>query len=319
MKRFLIFCLVTVLSNNVNAQNSLFQDSKGESAFKVFDNSIIFNAADANLGLNFNAFSRSANASNTEFDRVGFNLKVTTNEGVANLKNDNGFLVDGEIGIYYGKKFTSDPTADMSTPGWASETFISSNLLVDRNKFYNGQDINQSTFNQGELGYKVEIGNFGWYGDILYGVAFNIQQQDNIEDIKQNTISTIITSGNNNAIQTLRQENAYNILEYKENQNSYNINGDFAFLLNPEDATVLVNNKPYVPPIHGAFHFRFTKLQGAKPMYNPAIGLYLNQTGAPRNVVTGFNIQLLDAFNVEDSDNSTFERTTINLTAGFKF
>lgn len=301
-----------VFINNGNAQTSIFQDADGESAFKVFGSAVTINTKDENISFSSD-FINKAFQSNTKFNRWGVSAKIIANEGIANLKDEKGFLIDGQIGIYRGWKKTKLIGAVASPgPGWAHEKYISLNGSVDRNKIFNVNNLPDNlVYNKGYGGWKLEAGWFGYYGDVLWGISANSGKKTNVDDIKQKVISRLSQSINNDTITVVNQESAYDANQFKTGLNNFNLNGDIGISLTKNFS----NN---VGPLLLAFHFRYQALEKSKPKFNPAIGFYISKVGAPQDVVIGLNVQLQDAFNVDNSDNSFWKRTTLNLTAGFK-
>jgi hypothetical protein len=55
------------------------------------------------------------------------------------------------------------------------------------------------------------------------------------------------------------------------------------------------------------------------PLFNPGIGIYMSRAGAPQDVVLGLSMQVKDAFDVAGTETTTWKRTALNLTVGYKF
>lgn len=306
----IVVILITIIGFSINgkSQTSVFQDAKGESAFKIFGSAITLNAKDQSLSFSSDVFKRD-NQSHTKFNRFGLFAKVTANEGIAALKNETGFLIDGETGIYLGERITSMPGP---REGWAHEKYFSANILIDRNKLYNITNaINEVTYNKGNIGWKLEVGWFGYTSNWLWGMSGNLGQKSNVDDLKQDVVSSLTQTSNN--ISILKQTSAYNFSELKTNLYTSNFNADAALLLNRVATTTAG-----VGALLLGFHIRYNIMEDVKPSFNPAIGLYISKPGAPKDVVAGLNFQLEDAFNVNDADKPTWKRIGINLTAGFK-
>lgn len=314
--RYLLLILI-FLPFTLFSQTSVLQDSKGESAFKVFEDVLTVNAQDKSIAFSFNTLKRSLEKKGSldRFERLGLNLKINSNEGIANLKNSGGFLIDGELGIYLGRKSSTRADIKGDLSGSAHEWYGSLNLLIDRNKIY---DINNPTddlvYTKASAGWKAEVGKFGYKENLLYGVALNFGQETNVDDLQANTISSLVFTPSAST-QIFSEESAYDVSQFDSNRFFTRINADFAYLLN---RNCIANDSPKVPPIFATFLFRSSYVNDRAEI-SPALGIYIGKKGAPRDIVAGVSIQTLDLFNSSDSEDNTWERTIINLTAGFKF
>lgn len=304
---FFLFLFTAI--NSLKAQTSVFEDAGGESAFKIFENAITVNAKNESISFSSDIFKR-ANATNTRFRRFGISGSISANEGIANLKDKNGFLIDGQVGIYKGWKTTKPIGPGITGPGWVQEFYISLKGTVDRNKFFNTATPAELISSKGYGGVKFETGFYGYYGDISWGVSANVAKTTNIAKLSPNTVTTIMQVVGASSIE--ETETAFNTSSFRPSLNAFNFNGDAATLLNPSAAA------GGAAALHLAFHFRYKTLQEYKPLFNPALGFYIAQTGAPHNVTAGINIQLNDAFNVNNSTSSACKRLVLNLTAGFR-
>jgi hypothetical protein len=302
---FILMVGILFLFNcRINAQTSAVQDATGEAAYKVFGSAITINTSDENISFSHDILKRS---NSKRFKRFGIMAKITPNEGIANLRNDDGFLIDGELGVYRGWKTTSSHRA---LTGWSREIYASINGSVDRNKFYN---INNSPddliYSKGYAGFKIELGSFGYYGDVLWGLSINAGNKTNVEDIDQKTISQLVMASNLDSLRITNNEAAYDINEFKQNLTFVNINADGFYPLSTD--STLGN-------LYLGLHLRAKAMQDFKFKLNPAIGLYISKVGAPQSIVIGLNLQMMDMFNADKSDDSSINRMVINLTAGFK-
>lgn len=307
-----IFGILITSSLLVQAQTSVFQDASGESAFKVFGSAITINTTNQNISFSSDVIRRVGDSSE-KFNRWGINAKLTAKEGLANLKGEDGFLIDGEFGLYRGWKITKNIGAGESQePGWAHEKYVSINADVDRNKLYDFNRVKDKvTFNKGYAGWKLESGWFGYYGNFLWGFSVNGGQKTNSADIKQKSVSTLIQSSYQDSVAAYKQESAYDISELKSDLFFVNANADLAISL-------VKDVSKDVGPILLALHLRYQALQNDKNKFNPALGVYISKIRAPRDVVIGVNAQFQDVFNASKNDTTSWQRLNLNLTAGFK-
>lgn len=309
MKKTLLICIFFLTECIGYSQTSVFQDGKGESAFKLFGNGIVLNTKDESLSAAVNVFRR---GSATKFTRWGINLNLLAKDGIASLKTGDGFLINGNLGLFRGWKNASDPHSLKTA--WAYETYVSANLVIERNKLYDINRLTDNVFDQGNAGWKIAVGRSGYYGNWLFGGEINFGQSTNSKDLDALTVSTI-QSGSTDLIKIYKEQSAFDKSEFKGKQFNVHLNADIAYDITGKASAGSTD----VPPIFGAFHFRYVILESSKPQFNPAIGFYFGNPGNPTSIVGGFNIQETDVFNVLDAKNSSFfKRLGINITAGFK-
>lgn len=314
-----ILLLIFIIPVAAFSQTSILQDAKGEAAFKAFGNQISVNAQDKSFATSFNTLRRSIGNSDStisKFERLGINLKLNSNEGVANLKNSKGVLIDGELGVYFGRKTTLKP--DHRNPnheGWSSEWYGAFNISVDRNKFFDINNIPEKiTSNQGHLGWKMEAGNYGYKGNLLYGFGANLGQSTNIDDLKANTVHTLITSSASDSVRVFKEEKAFDRSKFNSHQFFTRFNMDLAWLLNRKKTADISSE---IPPVFASFHFRSNYVDDSFDI-SPALGFYIGKPGAPRDIVAGISFQVLNLLNSKKQDNNAWNRSVLNLTAGFK-
>ena len=319
MKSKILIILLLLCSFHLSAQRSIFQDSEGESAFKIFGSGFTINTKDNSIALSLDTLYRKKEGARnhpTKFKRSGLNLKLNAEEGIANIKNSEGFLIDGEFGVYKGWKKTTDPK-DTITPAWVDEFYLSIGISGERNKYY---DSNKSKkdfiFNEGNLSWKIELGKFGYLKNFLYAISTSGGQMSNIENLKQFKVDEQKFTGFNDSIQVFKETSAYNYNKFSKDLWYWKINADFAFFLMN---TPVLKNKSEAIPIYMAVHLRYNVLESYKPRFNPALGLYFGKKGSPQKIFAGFNIQVDDACNVANSENSYWKRTVFNITAGYQF
>ncbi|UOQ54325.1 hypothetical protein [Hymenobacter cellulosivorans] len=319
MKKLACLCFALCFAAHSSyAQTSIFEDSKGESSIKAFKNSITVNTADPNIALDFNTFQRrsttpKSKAGYDKFERLGILAKLKANEGVSALKNEDGFLVDGQLGLYYGLKNSLPAPIKTDEEGEAYETYFSANISLDRSEVYDLTRTKDVVYAKSSTGWKAEIGRFGYVGNLLYGVGANFGYSNNIEELSTKSIFLNSTSLNGNT--AVKSKTAFDITEYKKNLFNSNLNGDIALLLNRQAAA---DSSSETPPIFAALHFRANYLDSYKVRLNPAAGIYLAKKGAPRNVVAGLNFQILDLLNSQNEESSAWDRLSISLNAGFQ-
>jgi hypothetical protein len=314
MKKLLVF--IFMLSSYLAiGQAGLFQDGKGESAAKVFGNSIAISTKDESISFAAGNYYRTIHKTTFDrFKRWAVIAELRANEGLSNIKDGKDFLVDGNIGFYHGWKKV--PLATATTSGWALERFISGSIGADRNKLFNTSATpKEMVYSKGEFVYKVELGQFGYKADYLYGVGVSFKQQTNVDDIKTKSVSFLDFISTNDSTMVFREKQAYDIKEFVGDQKVLSVNADWAILLNRKDAV----GPGTAPSVFFAFHFRYQLLEHETGQFNPGIGCYLGKHGGPRNIIGGFNIQFLDILNGQnDDETNALDRATINFVVGFK-
>jgi hypothetical protein len=309
--RFLILGITLGMAFAAHAQTSIFTDGKGESAYKLFGNAITVNTSDASVSAALNVLNRDLDATHTRFNRTGINISLNAKDGLSNIKSDDGFLINGSIGLFKGWKRTSAATDTGSA--WAHEYYLSGNFLVDRNKLYDLSKATDKVYDQGNAGWKIAVGKSGYCGNWLYGMEVNFGQSTNAKDLKQLTVSTL-QAGSTDSVKIFKEQQAFSHSDFLGAQFNVHANADIAYGLNAQTAA---NNKD-IPPLFAAFHFRYETFQLSKPQFNPALGFYIASSGKPRSIVGGFLLQETDLFNVLSAKNSSFgKRIGISFTAGF--
>ena len=307
----LCLAALILLSYPCFSQTSVFQDVGGESAYKAFGTTITINAKDENIAFSSDFISRH-NTSRTRFNIWGINAKATADEGIANLKNEKGFLVDGELGLYKAWKTTSAMPLPAGASAFVYQKYVSLNLRVDRSKLFN---LNNATddivYSKGYAGWRGELGGFGYRGNWLWGAGTSFGEKKNADDIDQKTISFLETSKNNDSVSVYTEEKAFDDSEFKGHVKNFNLNADFGYLISKGNATL--------GSLFIVAQLRYKTQQYQKPEFNPGAGIFLSAPGSPSDIVAGLSFQLKDLFNTKNSDNTTWQRLAINLTAGFKF
>lgn len=314
-KPALLAALMLLSGQRICAQTSLFQDAKGEAAYKVNGSVVSINPADGNISVNTDVrYGRVKGPdSGTNFRRMGFFAQISANEGLVNLKEAEGFPVDGQFGFYYAFVKTA-PITDPDT--WVRSFFLSGNLLLDRSRMYRLDDVGAQVKLSTEVytGWKLEAAYNGFKGNLLWGVSANGGQKTNIDYLSSQTVATLQTSVQ--GVNIVDEQKAYNYMDYDPGVGFMNANADFAYLLNRKMVTRAGKE---LPPIFAAASLRYVVLEGELPLFNPALGIYMSRVGAPQDVVLGVSAQVQDAFNVYDSPLSSWQRMTLNLTIGYKF
>lgn len=299
----------------MHGQVSLFQDAKGESAIKLFGSAFVFNTTNENLAVSLDLFKRSdiSGASFDKFNRWAFNLDLAANEGLVNLKTEDGFLIDGSVGVYRGWKKAAKAAGSGS--GWAHETFVSGNLLVDRNKLYNSVlPSDDVIYTKGHLGWKFETGRFGYVGDFLYGLTASLKQQTNIGDLTARSVQFLNYASSDDSLRVYTTKSAFDVSQFDGRQHSFNLNADGLLLINRTAAT----SGTGIPTLFFGLHARLRKVFEQAIQFNPALGLYIGKPGAPRNIIGGVNLQFVDLFNGQDANTGVWRRTALNVSIGFR-
>lgn len=315
LKLALLASLSLFSFGKVTAQTSVFQDAKGEAAYKVNGSVVSINPADGNISVNADLrYGRVKGPdSGTNFRRLGFFAQISANEGLVNLKEASGFPVDGQVGFYYAFIKTA-PITDPDT--WVRSFFLSGNLLLDRTRMYLLDDAGGSVIMSTEVytGWKLEAAYNGFKGNLLWGVSVNGGQRTNIDYLRAQTVAFLKSSVQ--GVSIWDEQKAYDFTQYTPGVGFVNGNADFAYLLNRKS---VIKAGKQLPPVFAAASLRYAILEDELPMFNPALGIYMSRVGAPQDVALGISAQIQDAFNVYDSPLSAWQRTTLNLTIGYKF
>ncbi|MBS1662815.1 MAG: hypothetical protein JST68_17350 [Bacteroidetes bacterium] len=311
MKQLLILTFLLSYYTAI-AQVQLFQDAKGESALRLFGNSVSVNTKDQSISFSAGKYYNSISRPEYDIDhRWSGTLELKANEGITNLKDGNNYLIDGSIGVYYGWKKSSA----YAMPGRTRERFMAASIGDDRNKLFNNSLPKKDVvYSRGQLVYKLEAGQFGYIGDLLYGISTSYKQQTNINEIQTKSVSYLENDVSNDSILIYKEKQAYDIKEFIGSQHVLSINADAALLINSSQVVSPGNT----PPAFLAFHFRYQYIEGRNGEFNPAIGFYLGRHSDPRTIIGGFNIQFMDVFNAKAQNTNAWERSSINFVVGFK-
>ncbi|OKS84550.1 hypothetical protein [Mucilaginibacter polytrichastri] len=306
----LLFVLVLGTGTITYAQTSVFQDGKGESAYKLLGNAVSVNTGDKSLAATLKGKDE-VSQNNTHFNSWAMNVNLAASDGSSALKSDDGFLFNGSIGA--SRIWKRVAPAVGNTDAWTNAWYINGNFLVERNKLYDLSLAKDKVFDQGNAGWKFAAGRSGYSGDHLWGYELNLGQATNAKDIKQTTVSTI-QSGGTDSIKLEKQQSAYATSVFQGTQFNVQLNADYAWALTAKKAA----NNADVPALYLAGLFRSKFFQLSKPQINPAIGLYIANPGKPQSISAGFNVQESDLFNVlHAKDSSVGKRIGISFTAGF--
>ena len=313
MKRILLIPFMC-LCLSAFSQTSIFQDASGESAFKLFGTAVTVNTKAESIEGSVDLLRRNPNTD--RFQRWGINLKLASNEGLANIKGEDGLFVDGTLGIYRGWKKVSPAVAPPGSAGWMRERFVALNGGVDQNKFFNSTlSSDDLIFNQSDFTWKFELGQFGYHGNFLYGVGTSVKRQTNIGDLQTKTLRMLNYALYNDSALIYSEKKAFDQAEFTGSNHVFSLNADGAWLLNRVLASTAGSN---VPPVYGALHFRYSVAEGSVGKLNPGFGIYLGQPDNPLSVLGGFNVQFIDLFNGADAETSVWNRTAISIVVGFK-
>ena len=308
------FCL-TMLPMSLSAQTSLFQDSYGESAYKVLGTAVTLNPGDENISASADIYFRRKKGpdSGNHFRRLGIYARIGANEGLINLKSASGFLIDGEAGFYHSWIRTSpitDPEVSVRV------VYLNGTIMTDRNQVYNASNLSPaSIYRKGYAGWRVEGGMYGYKENLLWGMGLNAGQKTNIDYLGANTLA-ILDPSSNDSVLVWQQTSAYDDAALQGGLGYLNVNADAAFLLNRNAVT---NPAREIPPLFFAVCLRYRIMEGEQATFNPGCGLYMSRIGAPQDVVIGLSTQLQDALDVAGSGASVWKRTSLNLTVGYKF
>ncbi len=294
------------------SQTSIFHDANGESAYKLFGSAVILNTKAESIEATIDLLRGTRKTDH--FHRWGVNLKLSSNEGLANIKGEKGLLVDGTLGIYRSWKKVAPAVGN--TSAWMRERFMSVNTGIDQNKFFNTvKPSNEFIFNQSDFAWKFEGGQFGYMGDFLYGVGASFKRQSNIGDLQTKNIRLLNSSLYNDSALIYSEKKAFDQSEFTGENHVLSLNADGAWLLNRVLSSTVGSN---IPSIYGAVHLRYMKAEESKGKFSPGVGIYLGEPDNPLSVIGGFNVQFADLFNAEDAKTNAWDRTAISIVVGFK-
>ncbi|OCA80557.1 hypothetical protein BBH99_00195 [Chryseobacterium contaminans] len=320
MKKSILFIAFLMFMNHYS-QTSMVEDTKGESALSLGSLSVIsVNAKDESL-----AFSTGWNFSRFEKDPEkmywGVTLKAKGKNGVFNIIKNKDFQYDGNIGLFIGYLSAPSEYSDALNSSVLDvtmrNTIFSIEFLTSQFKLYNNSSnikFTDQIYGKGTYGYKIAIGHNG-QGSIknkvpyVFGIQLNGGKKNNSSDLNYIEIGDVSyeTDINTNTTREIVRGKvlAYDLKEFRDNLGYFNINSDFGVQVKSRFLFIL--------------HWRYSVMQGFKPRYNPGFGFYLTKEGEPTRIVCGIQYQSLDLFNVEKSQKSLGQRSSLNMIAGYSF
>lgn len=284
-------------------QTNIIQDGDGETSLQTIGNLITFNTADASIGFNFSP------SEITNKDKFIWSISgsLGSKEGTTKIFSKGKLNFDGKLGMQI--ITVADPTnGERGIKHW----FFGTELLYTRiNVFDSLKVFEEQVYVKNNLGFRV---NGGWNKQstkkrFSYGVALSGGLKDNSDEFDPNDIiTTISTITEDNQIRTLSStESAYDITKLEKNKLFGKVNMDIG------------NYIGSTKRLFANFHINYAFQQNVKPSFNPAIGLFYTEDGAPLEAVVGVQLQTKDWSNTHDSEYSRWERTSLIITAGFPF
>lgn len=298
------------------AQTSVIQDSKGETSLTIGTSQVVaINAKDESVSASFGwpvSSKPDTLAGYSRWKYMGGSAKVKAKSGVAPIFKGEDFQFNGNVGIFYFEDWTNHPKRQDLIFQWN----VAANFTFNRYKLLDtlsGLAFDEQVYDKNNRGYKFELGinvidPLGSKSNYLLGVAVNGGEKDNTDELSALEVSTYTTqmdtSGNMRIVQKSKKS-AYDITKHKQELSFFNFNVDFGRQLG--DRFLLLG------------HSRWSVLEGRAPQWNPAFGFYITKDGAPLEVITGIQVQVLDLFNTAASDKTRIDRTSLNIVAGYSF
>ena len=314
MKKIVTACVLMVV-NFTLAQTSVVQDAKGETSLPMGKQGVVaINSKDESISFSYGIYLDKPDTITTSpitrYNYGGIAVKGKGKNGLINIVKNDDFQYDGSIGLFF---FQDNIVSDNTTVQW----YGSADFLFSQFKLYDSSpeiSFDKQVYDENSKGFKLAAGTniYGALGTCVpyvLGIQVNGGQKNNTGGLKQIEISEIEmqTDPLTGQIRYIEknQQNAYSFADYSDSLWYSNFNVD----LGPQLFT------QYLLLVHS----RWSVMEGRKPQWNPAIGLYFTKTGAPKEIVAGIQVQTLDWSNSAMSEKSRGERTVFNIVAGYSF
>lgn len=291
-----------ILIMSAEAQISVLQDAAGETSIQTTNNQFVLNAQETSVSLAFGPQNYQHD------DRLYWKINASVNgkkKAAAVLKSGD-FKLNGSLGVTFIGELLNGSDYATWVAGYSME--LSRFKLYDRLEEFDDQIYNDSN-----LGHKVFVGaNFESmpFFNMIGGISFSGGWRDNtstFDPLQIETINRITYNADSSQILSVNKstDDAYDVSAFKPNQQFARINIDLG--------NDILNNRILLMS-----HFRFAFDESRRPTFNPGFGIYLARDGAPLEAVAGIQIQTNDWLNNRGSEDSRWERTSINIVAGFK-
>ncbi len=305
--------LLLLFSLNVSAQFSILQNGEGESSLIVFGgNEISVNTKSNTIALSVSPKKISNNKKYSFIANAAFNTKDNLTYLLKNNTTQLGGKLGGLLTINHSEFNEDNSFFIYQYIGLVAN--LNQNNLIDTTALFDKQLTN-------DYGYGIRL-NYGWnllnvkfdhsilklLGEFTSGLSFSIGSTDNRNRLESIEIQTLIKSFNNGAItrNIVKSQNAIYKQDFKKQQCFATLNFDFAKYICK--SRLLAN-----------LHLNYSIYEDDKPMFNPALGIFLMAERAPLEAILGIQFQTTDWFNGNNSSKSKIERSAIVLTVGFPF
>ncbi|GAB3983487.1 hypothetical protein GCM10028806_56750 [Spirosoma terrae] len=293
MKFFSALIVCCASFNFVYGQNSLIQDTKGETSLIINQNSnrlLSINVADASIGLSV----LDKNSGKKSF--WGGLAKFKTSENVATLLTGNVFNPSVDLSAYLGRYIKSDR-------GKVRIWYVAPSIKLDAFKVLESNSLNNKYFFGGSVkGGFNKIGK-AFKGTAIIGYSGSIGYLNNTSDLKTVDVYTRV------------EIDSTVILKNKKSGFVDNYQKFFGARLNIDYAVFPFKNYGYISiAVYGR-----GQLWGYQPTQKAGIGIFVGQQGAPTKIVAGIAYQVNDIFNAVSDEPTFLKRTGVNLVAGFNF
>ncbi|WP_350213892.1 hypothetical protein [Gracilimonas sp.] len=316
MKWSYISIIILLLSTNVFAQNSFFEDSKGEGAFKINDNVISINSAEQSIKLNyFRPIVREKYFPN----KFGITVNAIANSGVSTLFNEGSLDPTGEISFYYTAYGKNEPKHKINE---RFDYFIfSGGLKLESVSLIDTTNFGKGSFDEKTPGFSLEVAynRVGYlfkrensdgkdiWENTLFGVSVSYDLGDNADEVSQSEyiLTNIIESS---ATQTITEKKDLKGLisdDYMSSRGIFNLNMDAGILPSVFSHRLLFSG-----------HYRGKAIEDQKYISNMGLGVYLTHKDASTKILGGLNFMIEDFFGIE-TNNSISKRLGISIVAGF--
>lgn len=291
----------------VYSQNSLFQDSQGKSAIKLFQNNIQLNSGDQSIVFSIDNISRK---SSVILSRTLLNVKFNSNEGVTNLIKNEELLLDGSIGLYKEFKFAEGGISD--------KLYFSSDITFSRDKVFDLKRTEDIIYTDINKGWQLQFGTSAYRNLFRYGISVDLINTNNSSILSQSTVNEVVANSDNTEINVVNTIKAFDSDSYLANAVGFGYNMDLVFDL--RGIRKRINPKLDINDLKAtyvALLLRLQKVEGDDGSFNPAIGYYIAKDGNPSGITFGINWQF---FNFGSPDNSDYIKNSVfSITAGYPF
>ncbi|MDW3210313.1 MAG: hypothetical protein R8N23_10625 [Reichenbachiella sp.] len=298
MKRSYLISLLTVVSHTLLAQYNVMQDGEGKSSFPVFENNTLnVNAQEKKIAFSI-TFPEMLPDSVWNFGALSLSLKGK-DKSFPIVKNG---IFNFEGNLTYAHTWYLNQQAK-------SAFYVVGNLGVSRLQTYDSTQISgEQIETQSPLNSYVQVGFIDdaltsfEKGGLIFGFGFRLGWSDNVSGLTSYEFFTPIANGQQ--IITPDAKTVYLAQEYAENIFNTSTMLDIG-----------LNTNGRINPM---LHVRHNTLEEGDNKTNLGIGFYLSEKDAPLNAVFGIQGFINDLNDNAEKDTSAWERTTINLVAGFK-